>query len=139
MVLLLTNTSPSASSDTELQQLLTLRELISKRVVALRTPAPSLSPRVEPAPAVPDALQPNPVENGHAGHADLPNDHQIDEQEVNDLMDAEMDGAFEIDQEQAAPPSSSQSAPIAPMAPMMPISMAPVAPMAPMAFMKSSK
>jgi hypothetical protein len=62
----------------------------------------------------------------------------MDDKEFNALMDAEMDGAFEVDQEQAAP-SSSQSAPVAPMAPMMSVNMAPVAPMAPMAFMKPSK
>lgn len=130
-----------APMGSEMQQLLVLQELIAKRVAEIAPPTPSAVKPITEAPQLkPVTDAPKPVENGHVGivHSELPNDHQMDDQEFNELMDAETDSAFAVDQEQAVS-SSPQSAPIAPMAPMMPVTIAPVAPMAPMAFMKSSK
>jgi len=112
--LVLSASNTPTSVEQEKQQLMALKHLIDARLQSLAQPSV----------------------NGSRKPIEFSQYHQMDDKEFNDLMDAEMDGAFAVDEEQAV--HSTNSALVAPVAPMMaaPLHMAPVAPMAPMAFMK---
>ena len=153
MIQVLTRPHASGQIEQEKQQLMVLSKLISVRLMQIVPPDTTPTPPAEPAEcaAASEPRATKPVQHfkqqqrgkQQDTHSDL--HHEMDDKEFNELMDADMDGAFEVDEDQAvAMPHHhhpSQSAPIAPMAPMMSMPMAPIAPiapMAPMAFMKPS-
>ena len=122
VVSLLSFPNSTRSLEHEQRQLLALADLITARLGTITHETASASSSTESTKQIQEARRP--MENGH--RTELPQIHDMDDEEFNNLMDTQ---GFGVDQDQAA--QESQSAPV-PASQAHPGPVAPTPPTAPM-------